>query len=204
MSRGLSGPQLTAIQRQEQSLRVHLLKLDTSGGVLYYNDGGMDIAWDGHLWLAIGGEIGFESIEESADDRAQGTSLFMTGVDTAILATLLTYNFRGRLAHLYRAYLNAAAGTLAGEPVSFGGYYMNSAFEIEEDVPEDYGASSLTIKTRIVSRLALFRQLRGIRTNVTSHQRVSPGDTFMQNIPALIGARVYWGIPSPPGTQRPR
>lgn len=50
----------------------------------------------------------------------------------------------------------------------------------------------------INSILSSLQIIRGIATNMESHQRFYPTDTFFQNVPGLIGRRIFWGIPTPP------
>ena len=39
--------------------------------------------------------------------------------------------------------------------------------------------------------------MRGLRTNLESHQALFSGETFFQNIPGIIGRRIYWGVDDP-------
>lgn len=201
MSRGLTTAQSDALKRTEQAPYTYLLEFNFSGGAVRYTTGPVDILWNTYIWIATGGLLAFGNVEETSDDRAQGVEMTLSGVTTAIIATLLDENTRGRYAQIWRANLDAATGLLTGDPISYGRYLMNQAFSIEEDSQEDL--STIIVKTRIVSRLAMFRQTRGIRTNLTSHQRIAPGDTFFQNVAALVGQRIYWGVPSPPSGPRP-
>lgn len=114
-----------------------------------------------------------------------GTSGFYAGrVQVAMGATEIPY---ARAVDVARQ-----DGVVTPTPLPIFIGYMNDSFEVaEERTPE--GNTSCRITTRLISRLAGFTKVRGILTNLDSHQRFYSADTFFQNVAAISGRTIYWG-----------
>lgn len=104
MPRALT-PSVLALLRHPQAEFVHLIEAEFSGGTLRFTTGAQDVSWNGQTWTAIGGRLEIGAVSEDADLRGQGTELVLSAVDQAILATLLSNNYRGRPLRIWRAYL---------------------------------------------------------------------------------------------------
>lgn len=174
---------------------VYLLEFEFSGTFVRLSTAPLDLPWNGVTWSGVGGFLTFTAVEETTDDKGQGTEIRLSGVNSSITAVLLAQAYIGRKVSLWKAYLSG--GAVVNDPISYGSYIMNSGFEITEDVDAD--PPTVTISSRVVSRLALFDQERGIRTNVQSHQRIYSGDTFFSQVAALPLTPIYWGMDYPPG-----
>jgi len=171
---------------------AHFISLDFSGGTIYLVTLPHDVDWDGETWLGVGGLLGFEPIEEVPDLRATGVPVRLSGVDQTIIAILLSENYRGRSAEIYRAKF-AVDGTIVADPINIFTGRLNSGFEIR-DVFDEKGAQTGTVEitVRLVSDLALLGYTRGIKTNLASHQAVEPDDTFFQHVNG-IPQEILWG-----------
>ena len=202
--RDLTGDMQTAVAAQTGTT-VHLISLEFSGGTIFLATLPHDVDWDGETWVGIGGVLGFAPIAEAPDLRASGVPMKMSGVDQTIIAALLSENFRGRSAEIYRAKF-AADGTIVADPINIFTGRLNSGFEIRDSVEPDARAGSVEITTLCVSDLAVLAYARGIRTNMASHQAVEPDDTFFQHVNG-IPEEIVWGTnrsrhirgESPPG-----
>jgi len=129
-------------------------------------------------------------VEESGDTSGQGVELALSGVDQTILSALLTNDYRGRVCQVYRAHLNPTNGTVIADPwLMFEGLQL-SAFEVEEERSREGG--TVTIKTRIKGRMGIDR-IRGIFSNVISHQHYFATDTFWQNAAPAAVSTIQWG-----------
>lgn len=86
------------------------------------------------------------------------------------------------------------AGTVVLDPIIVFKGFMNESFQIEEE-RDDQGndIGTVTISTRLTSRMAVMAKVRGIRTNLESHQALFPGDTFFKFVPTLQGKKIKWG-----------
>jgi hypothetical protein len=148
----------------------------------------------GQTYTAFGGQIALGTGREGDDARASGLSLQLSGVNQTILAALLTDFYRGRLATISRVYYDAAGAVIGGAVVLYEGY-LNDDWQLRALRSEQLDAGNAILETRIGSRLNQPNQQRGIRTNLTSHQRQFSGDLFFQFVPAIAGKTIKWGAP---------
>jgi hypothetical protein len=179
-----------ALQRSEV---VHLLSMEFSGGTVRLASSPHDISWDSQTWSAVGGAMMFEGVQETPDLSGQSVVFTLDGVSQVAIAAFLAEGYIGRLARLYRAHLDTD-GTIIPDPVTLFHGYMNSAWDVTETWDEERGASSSTVKTTFTSPLVKFQQKRGIRADMTSHQRKYSGDTFFSHIAAIPDGDINWGV----------
>jgi len=173
----------------ENAQRIHLLELEFSGGTVYLCDAAQNVTVGAQSYTALGGLIEVGDVEETRDDKGQGLELALSGVDQSIVSVLLTNFYRGRACRLYRVYLSAA-GTVIGDRILLFPGLMNEAWTITGTRDEGLGAGTVRITTRVVSRLAgMGGQVRGIRTNIVSHQRHFTGELFFQHVSG-VAARI--------------
>lgn len=85
------------------------------------------------------------------------------------------------------------AGQIALNPIQLWSGFMNDAFRVEETRGDTGAEGTVTVSTRLVSRLAILSKIRGLRTNVDSHATLFPGDTFFIPVPTLTHKRIKWG-----------
>ena len=71
--------------------------------------------------------------------------------------------------------------------------FQNAGWRITEVRDPDGSRNTVTIRTRAVSRLAELAQVKGIKSNVTSHQQFFGTDTFFQNVPDIMDKAIDWG-----------
>ena len=190
MTRTLTGPMITAAQADSGDL-LHLISLAFSGGTLFLTTAPHDVVFSGDTYTAVGGHLGFSSVNESGDLTGQGVRLTLDGVDQTIISPLLAQNYIGRIAKVYQAHMDSA-GVLIVDPVLLFEGLLNSSFTVSESRDPDAGGT-VVVTTTVVSPLVSFRQQRGIRATLASHQHHFPGDTFWKHI-SIISAR---GVPWP-------
>jgi len=143
-----------------------------------------------NTWTAIGGTLTLDAVEESPD-RQTGVNLTLDGVDTSIIALALGANYIGRQATIYYG-LMGTDGAIVLDPVQFGPYFMLSSWNARESRSPG-GAATATIRTRLTSRLAPLAKIKGIVTNVRSHEKHYSSDVFFEHIPNLVGKKIIWG-----------
>ena len=85
-----------------------------------------------------------------------------------------------------------SAGALIVDPVLLFEGLLNSSFRVTESRDPDAGGT-VVVTTTIISPLVSFRQQRGIRATLTSHQHHFSGDTFFKHISTISARKVYWG-----------
>ncbi len=190
MTRSLTASMVTAAQAAEGEV-FHLISLAFSGGTIYLTTAPHDITWSGDTYTAVGGHLGFEVVQETTDLTGQGVRLTLDGVDQTIISPLLSQNYIGRVARIYQGHIDSSGDIIADPEEIFNGL-LNSAFEIDESRdPESSG--TVIVRTTIVSPLVSFRQQRGIRMTLASHQHHFSNDTIMRHISTISARKVYWG-----------
>lgn len=190
MTRDLSGAMVTAAQSDEGEV-FHLISLEFSGGTSFLTTAPHDIAWGGDTYIAVGGHLGFEVVQETTDLTGQGVRLTLDGVNQTIISPLLAQSYIGRTAMVRQGHIDSS-GDIIVDPVTLFSGLLNSAFEIDESRdPETSG--TVIVRTTIVSPLVSFRQQRGIRMTLASHQHHFPNDTIMRHISTISARKVYWG-----------
>lgn len=175
-----------------------LLELNFEGGAVWVTTAAQDITWSGMTFESIGGAISIEGFGESLDQGGTGNRLQFSGVSQEILALILGQNYRGRKARVWYAHLDLSSGIVIDGILMFHGY-INEGFSISEERSREGG--SVAISTKLVLPINDFIKIRGIRTNVQSHQTSgfanSATDTFFMNVPGLVSKRVRWGSKDP-------
>lgn len=212
MTRDLSSSQKTEAT-STSAAAVHLLEL------VYFDDGtssesevhfttasqditatidGGDITFSG-----VGGFLEWSGVSEDTDDSAQGVDLKLDGVDQTVISAILNNQFRGRPVRIWRAWLEPSGGNIVDSPLLiFRGKQLGS-YDVTENWGDDGSEGTVTIETRVMSRMAELQQTTPVKTNLDSHDRMlaraglSTGDTFFQNIPAINGKRIFWGTEGP-------
>jgi len=190
MTRTLTAGMVTAAQAAEGDL-LHLISLAFSGGTLFLTTAPHDILFGGDTYVAVGGHLGFDSVNESPDLTGQGVRVTLDGVDQTVISPLLAQNYIGRTAKVYQAHMDSA-GVLVVDPVLIFEGLLNSSFRVTESRDPDAGGT-VVVTTTVVSPLVSFRQQRGIRATLASHQHHFSGDTFWKHISTISNRKVSWG-----------
>ena len=185
MVRTLTAAMKTALAA-ESGEAFHLFELNFSGGVQRFTDASNDIVHFGNTWTAIGGHLRFDAVQEVPTLRGQGVRMTLDGVDQTVISALLSENYIGRVARIYRGHI-ASDGTVIVDPAQIFNGLLNSPFEIRED------GDTVTVQTFVVSTLTRLRQTRGIRASVASHQQHFSTDTFFRHMTAISSRKVFWG-----------
>ncbi len=210
MTRSLTSGMQAAIAAERGTI-AHLFELDASGGTLRLATTPHDVVWGGYTWQGIGGALTFDVVTEQTDLSGQGTNLTLSGVDQTIIATILTNNVRGREAVVYLVHFDADLQIGDDRLVLYRGF-LNGQVQISEHrETESLAAGSVTVTTRIVTRLDELGQVRGARSNVGSLRDMlrrggftgtALNDTFFLLVPRLQNVPIYWGQKTPAtGTQ---
>jgi len=195
MARVLTSGMQTAVAAQVGAV-VHLIELQFAGGTLRYCTAGKDITTTtpAATWVAAGGVLDIGVVQEGIDLSGQAVEVSLSGVDLTVIALLLSDKYVGRICRIYIAHVDEATGTIIADPLlNFSGL-MNGAFRIEEQRDErGEQMGSVKITTRFSDPFGALEQVRGIQTNVESHQAVFSGDTFFAFAPVMPERRLRWG-----------
>lgn len=171
-----------------------LLSFAFSGGTTRIATLSHDISYSGNTYEGVGGYITFSPIQETAIVDAASVRVQLSGVDDSVITELLAENYIGREASIILVHLSGG-GSIVSDPLEFGPWLMNGAWEIEEARERDAG--TVTIRTTLMSAVAQLNRVRGIQMNPTSHQQHFSGDTIMEKVAMVATRRIYWGNPMP-------
>lgn len=203
MPRTIAAPMLADLGAVSAELNCFLLELDFEGSPQYLTNAGVHLDWNGHTWVAVGGNLTIGGTQERWEPGS-AMRLSLSGVDAALLALILQLQYRGRQAKVWWTHWDPTTGTVVSDPILLFTGNLNDAFDIQEHVSEDLGAEdggAIDITTRVTERTSDVGRLRGVRTNVHSHQASgipnSSDDTFFQTVATLPGKRIFWGTDAP-------
>lgn len=142
-------------------------------------------------WQGIGGNLSFRSITESTDLAAQGTDIVLSGVDQTIIAVLLQKKCVGRYCRIFLAHFNSSAVIISEPKMIFWGR-MNGGFETDENRDDD-APGTVDITLRSVDRMGDLTRVKGIQTNLESHQKLYPNSKFFEYVDSVAGKIIKWG-----------
>lgn len=169
----------------------HFMEFQFSGSTRRYTTAPQDISWNSQTWVGIGGALRFESVQEGTDLSGQGVDVVVSGVDQTILTILLTEKYIGRICKIWMAHLNTGAGTITNSPLLIFFGRMNGGMTIDEKREEDR-VGTVEIRARMVDRMGDMMQVRGMMTNIESHQKYFPTDDFFSYMTSLMGKKIKW------------
>lgn len=190
MTRTLTAGMVTAAAAEDGDL-LHLISLAFSGGTLFLTTAPHDVVFSGDTYVAVGGHLGFDVVQESGDLTGQGVRMTLDGVDQTVISPLLAQNYIGRTAKVYQGHMDSS-GALVADPVLLFEGLLNSSFRVAESRDPE-GSGTVVVTTTVVSPLVSFRQRRGIRATLASHQHHFSSDTFFQHISTISARKVWWG-----------
>lgn len=196
----------------ERGQYVHLVEIDSSGGVLRLCTATQDVAWSTYTWVGSGGVLGIGAVQEVGTADLPGVDLTLSGVEQSIIADLLSYHLRGRAVAIWRAHIDDSGQVVADPLLLFTGF-LNEDWTIEEQRDEEGKAlGTVTITTMAASRAAILQQNRTLATSLDSHNAMlaraglATGDTFFRTVPGIAYQGLVWGHPWPavnPGGPNP-
>lgn len=142
-------------------------------------------AWDGHTWQGLGALGEISPIEESADIKANGVTFQLSGVPSALIATVLGDNYSGRPVKVWVAALNSARGVVADPYMIFSGRMDN--VEIDE------GPVTSVIRVNAESRLVDLQRSKEWRYTHEAQQLHFPGDRGLEFMATAASTPFLWG-----------
>ena len=174
-----------AAATEEQVFRpAFLVALDWPSGMVRAWTGYGDFSWDSHTWTGTGDLGQISGITESVDQRANGVTLTLNGIPSALLADALANDAQGRSAKIWLAALTDS-GALAAQP-----YLLKNAV-IDICPIEDNGETG-SITVQLENELIDRRQKPRRRTH-EDQQLVLSGDMYYQYVAGLAEKQVTWG-----------
>ena len=186
MARNLSSAMLTAIANN--TIRpVLIAKIGTSGTDVNLWTGMGDLTHLGETYSGVGNLGGVSEIAENQNLQAGGIAFTLTGINPALVSSILSSMRYGRPAKLWLGLVDISTGLIVDAPIKiFAG--LTDMANMEE------GAEVSTITITSENRLADLERPR-IRRYTTEDQKLTdPTDLGFEYVPSLQDKVISWGI----------
>jgi hypothetical protein len=181
---GLSSGQLAAIQ--STNLRPALfVEAHFVNGPIYVWTGRGSIVWGGHTWLGVGSLGSVSTIEEGASIDAKGITITLSGIDSTLLADIMT-EFQVGLPVLVRLGFFDETLSLIDDPViSWAGRMDQPTVDVD--------GQTCTISINCENRLVEMNVAVDRRYTNEDQQLDFPGDRGMEFVSSIQDVTIYWG-----------
>lgn len=184
MSRALTALFRTETLASQLSPALFALLDFQSGAVRVWSGLGTK-TWNGNSYTGLGNFGSVSSVEETTDVRANSIAFQLTGVPTALIATVLADNYQGRTAKLWVGSLDASGNVIADPYLIFAGRMDN--IEIDE------GPNTSVIRVFAESRLIDLQRSKERRFTHEDQQNDYPGDLGLKFMPTANSKPFVWG-----------
>ncbi len=206
----------SAVEQQilaTSSKSAHLLEITFNDGtedqVIYLNTSAWDITTNNagsdipnETWVGLGlpgGQtpLGIGPVQETSENRSQQVEITLDGVDQNAIAAISQNFFRGRTVRIWKVWFEN--GQIVASTMFFSGY-QNDNWEVSESSSD--GFNTVTVSTRLVSRLAVLQKTNAVLTNVRSHNAMlrragidvsTTMDMGFSQTPELLNLVLRWG-----------
>lgn len=155
-----------------------------SGGPLRLWSGLGTKSWDGKTWTGAGNLLSFELPAETADVRAEGGKVSLSGVPTALISVALAEAQLGLEGNLWIGFLDAT-GTVIADP------YRAFVGRLDQPVIDDAG-ETCTITIAYEHRLADLQRPRVRRWTDQDQRNLFPGDKGFHYVATLQDQVIQW------------
>jgi hypothetical protein len=169
----------------------YMCELDFSGGYVRAWSGLGDLTTMSRTFTGLGDLAGISAIEETGEISPRNLTVGLSGVPSAIIATVLGENYRGRAGRVWMGFFNSAWALLADPDLVFAG--RMDTCTIQDDGP------TCSVSVNLESRLV---DLRRPRTRRYSHEDLTArysGDNGLQFVARLSERPIYFGARGPNG-----
>lgn len=142
------------------------------------------LSWNGYTWTGVGTLGGISDIEETAEIRASGVTVTLSGIPSDLIAAVLSDARHGRAGRVYLAFF--LAGSIVADPTLI--------FEGRLDVPSiDEGGDSASISITYESELMDLERARERRWTPEDQAIDYPDDKGFDYVASLQDAQIVWG-----------
>jgi hypothetical protein len=173
-----------AIEAKQGYGDIWLLEMLGSGSTIRYNTSPSNVSYASLTWTGIGGMISFDAPPETADPSGQSCALSFSGVDTSVIAEVLTNEVRGRSCRIYFGQILLSTGVVVVDPLLMFKGMMNSAWEMAEQPSTVTGRGTGTIATTIISDVARAMFPRDTMTNWPSMRNMQARSSLTRTLGA--------------------
>jgi len=152
---------------------------------LYFWSGIRQLTWNGNEYLGAGNLLGISAISETADVRAVGVNLTMSGLPASLISVALTEAYQGKPVKIRIGAMSS--GAVVADP------YLVFDGRMDTMNIEDSGEGAF-ISLAAESRLIDLERPR-VRRYTPEDQRIDfPNDTGLDYIPVIQDKSIHWGV----------
>lgn len=162
-----------------------LISAQFATGVAYLWTGMGNLTWNGQTWSGVGALGGVSTIRETATVSAEGITLYLSGIDSGVLADVLQEIRVGKPAQVYLAFFDST-GTLIPDPILI---WAGDVDQPSIVVSGEYA----TIALRCESPLFRMNVPVDRRYTQDDQQILASGDQAFQFVPSIQEMNIYWG-----------
>jgi len=183
MSRDLTAGALT--ETAAAALRpVVFYEGEYVSGTLRLWSGVGSIDWNGHTWTGAGSLLGIAEVTETADLKAAGWSVSLSGVSTALIAVAMAEAQLGQDGLMWFGFIDAAGAVVVDPYLAFQG-------RLDVPVIED-GGETCTIAIQYESRLVDLERPRLRRWTAEDAKIDYPDEAGFDYVPGLPQQVLRW------------
>ena len=166
----------------------YAIKMNFTSGTLLLATTYSDLVISGETYLGTGNILNISPITETADTRATGVEIVLSGLDTSILSAGLTEDTQGMIVEIYFGVMTTTsnADAIVDTP-----YQIFSGF-IDSMVLEESGDSS-TLTFTVENKLVTLERPIDRRYTDQDQQNLFIGDKGCEFVTSLQDKSVAWG-----------
>lgn len=183
MTHGLS-PTVAAAVAAEQVARTVAVELDFPSGLARFNASPTDITFGGATFLGVG-ILGAVSVtEESAELRAYGLTIELSGIPRDAFALALLQGYQGRRGTVWEVPLDPTTYAVLDSPVVI--------FRGRMDTMEIDMGEGAVVRVSLENRMTDWERPRISRFTDEDQQARYPGDTGFRFVSAMAEREINW------------
>lgn len=141
---------------------------------------------DYETYLGSGNLLSISPIEETAETKASGVQVSLSGIPSDILSAALQAQYQNRQLIIYFGVLDKTTGLQSGDPYKIFTGLMD-IMTINES------AELLTISVNVENKLLILERICGLRYTNEEQQRLFSGDKGLEYVGSLQDKNIIWG-----------
>ncbi len=187
-SRTISASLKTALQADRVFPLLLAEMLFDSGALRLWNGEG-NLTALGETWTGTGLMLSISPMEETAEIRATGINIVLSGIPSAVVSIALAEDYQGRSASVYVGAFDASTAAVVTDPIK--------GFEgIIDTMPIEENGETATIVVSVESRLIRLEEAARRRYTAQDQKVEFPNDTGFDHVAAIQDVQIVWGTTS--------
>lgn len=209
MSRNLT-TQMQDVVQDKVIFPIIFLEADFDSGAVRLWSGVGDLVWNGYTWTGGGSLLKVDSIEESNEIKAVGTTVALSGIPSDLLSIALQEDYQGRELKIYLGAFSVETQFLSQENGDYilkedgGRLYLLTETDIISDpvilfsgridtmTIQESGETS-TIQLTVENRLIDFERTKERRYTSEDQKIDYPTDKGLEFVTSIQDKEIVWG-----------